>query len=421
MKIAFVPTTTSTFLTLFGTHKTLQSRSVLKCEQPSVNVVRMSAGSRSVRPAVNVARNYVTRDRTGLPVLNIDGFSRPPPPYWLFALIVAAVGWLLRRLVIARHLARVYKRVDLSQDIAEFYDARSAAWERVWGEHMHHGIYDKVDGKTLKGREAQVRTMSELLHFGGLLNEKLPPGARVLDVGCGIGGASRYLAEHFGEGCRVTGITLSPYQAKRATELNEERGLGGRVTNEVRNALKTGFPDDHFDVVWSLESGEHMENKQQFLQECARVLKPGGKMVMLAWCIRETSPPLRMAERFSIRRIMEEYCLPRVVPPSEYDTEMVRAGLRAVDLNDWTKRAAPFWGEVVRSALFRRSGWEVLLKYKWPLIRSALAMRHVIRGIKQGVFRIVAFSAHKPTEREAREEKERTVACCSKSSLPLTR
>lgn len=383
--------------------------------------MRMSAGSASTKPWKPSARGYVTRDRSGLTVVNIDGFSRPPMPLWLIALLVYAVGWIVRRLVVLRHLTRVYKRADLSKDIADFYDVRSAAWETVWGEHMHHGLYDKVDGKKLKGSEAQVRTMSELLRFGGLLRAKLPRGGKVLDVGCGIGGASRFLARHFGEDCEVTGITLSPIQAKRATELNEENGLSGRVKNEVRNALSTGFPDNHFDIVWSMESGEHMENKQLFLQECARVLKPGGKMVMLAWCIRESNPPLRVSERFSIRRIMEEYCLPRVAPASEYDTEMVRVGLRGVEVSDWTKRAAPFWGEVVRSAVLNPKGWSVLFKCGWPLIRSALAMRHVIAGIKQGVFRLVAFSARQPTALEVQEEAERAVQCCSKSSLPLVR
>lgn len=371
----------------------------------------MSAGSRRYAEFPRLARTYVTKDSYGVTVLNVDGLSRPPTPLWFIALIASAVGWFIRRFVIMRHLTRVYRRADLSKDIANFYDARSAAWETVWGDHMHHGLYDKVNGKVLRGREAQVHTMSELLRFGGLFEEVLPAGAKILDVGCGVGGASRYLASHFGNDCQVTGITLSPYQAKRATELNEARGLSHRVKNEVRNALDTGFPDDHFDVVWSLESGEHMENKQKFLEECARVLKPGGKMVMLAWCIRESSPPLRLSERFSIRRIMEEYCLPRVVPPSEYCTEMVRAGLRGIDVNDWTKRAAPFWTEVVLRAIFDPKAWGVLFKYKWPLIRSALAVRHVINGIKQGVFRLVAFSGRKPTPEEAKEEAERAVEC----------
>lgn len=364
------------------------------------------------RRARAVAGTFLTRDASGLRVVNVAGMSRGAgPPAWLLAVAAAALAWLARRAWLRRHLAVPYARADLKGDIAAFYDTRSAAWESVWGEHMHHGLYDVVDGRRLAGSDAQVRTMSELLRMGGIQDLKLPPGAKVLDVGCGIGGASRYLGRHFGDGVSVTGITLSPLQAERATQINKENGLEDRVTNIVANALDNGFPDKSFDVVWSMESGEHMENKYQFLQECTRVLKPGGHLVMLAWCVRECAPPLRLGERYSIRRIMEEYCLPRVAPASEYNTEMVRAGLRGVQQDDWTSRAAPFWGEVARSAAFDRRGWAALRKYGRPLIRSAIAMRHVIAGIRKGVFKLVAFAGRRPTEAEAAEERERRVRC----------
>ena len=366
-----------------------------------------------------ICRTYITKDRSGLTVVNIDGMSNPPLPIWIICLILGLIIWLIRRIIVIRHLMRIYKREDLARDISEFYDLRSLAWEKVWGEHMHHGLYDRIDGKKLYGKQAQIHTITELLRFGSLFNEKLPVDSHVLDVGCGIGGASRYLAQHFGDGCKVTGITLSEYQANRGNEINEEVGLNGRVQLKVENALQMTFPDNTFDVVWSMESGEHMENKHKFLEECARVLKPGGKMLMFVWCMRESKPKLNVTEKFALRRIMEEYCLPRLAPASEYETEMLRAGLRGVNTEDWTKRAAPFWGEVARSAVFRRSGWEVLIKYGWPLIRSALAMRYVIMGIKEGAFRVVAFVGKKPTKEERELEIANKVgSCSSKSSLP---
>lgn len=380
----------------------------------------MSAAPSRPKPclAATIASAHITRDSSGLTVIAIDGFSKRPTPWWFIALLLSAVVWVVRRIVVLRHIARVYKRKDLSQDIANFYDIRSAAWEAVWGEHMHHGLYDVVQGKRLRGREAQIRTVSELLKMGNLLDVSLPKGTRILDVGCGIGGASRILARHFGNDCHVTGITLSPFQAERARQLNKALGLEGRVQNTVKDALSNDFPDDHFDVVWSMESGEHIKDKYRFMHECARVLKPGGKFLMLVWCIRESTPPFKVSEQFAIRRIMEEFCLPRLAPPSEYITTMLRCGLRGVRVEDWTKRAAPFWGEVVQSAAFNPKGWAVLLEHGWPLLRSTLATRHVIAGIKRGVFRLVAITAHNPTETERRQEAMRAEGCCSKNSLP---
>lgn len=349
-----------------------------------------------------------------MPVLHIPGISkRRYPPAWLLIIFATVALWLLRRAVVLWHLRRKYVRDDLPGDIAKFYDLRSAAWESVWGEHMHHGLYDKVHGRVVKGVDAQIRTMSELLvlartHGGSILTPA--HGAQILDVGCGIGGASRFLARAFGPEAHVNGITLSPRQQARATELNAAQNFRN-VTIDIENAHATSFDDGFFDLVWSLESAEHMDDKKQFISECTRVLRPGAPFVMLAWCIRESSPPLNTSERFAIRKIMEYYCLPRLAPPSEYETEMLRAGLHDIYVEDWTERAAPFWDEVVRSAVFNRKGLAALFKYGWPLLRSAVTARHVIRGIRLGTFRLVAFTGRKLTELEARERAKLELKC----------
>lgn len=61
------------------------------------------------------------------------------------------------------------------------------------------------------------------------------------------------------------------------------------MTVLVENALRLPFEDGSFDLCWSLESGEHMPDKQQWLTEVQRVLKPGGTFVCVTWCHRETT------------------------------------------------------------------------------------------------------------------------------------
>ena len=77
------------------------------------------------------------------------------------------------------------------------------------------------------------------------------------------------------------GITLSPVQVARANALSAEQGLGDRHQFEVADALAMPFADDSFDLVWSMESGEHMPDKRQFVSELARVCKPGGTVLVL--------------------------------------------------------------------------------------------------------------------------------------------
>lgn len=77
--------------------------------------------------------------------------------------------------------------------IASFYNQSTYLWEKTWGQHMHHGYYGK-DGRESKDHlQAQIDLIDEALKFAGVTSAK-----SVVDVGCGIGGSSRYLAKKFG-------------------------------------------------------------------------------------------------------------------------------------------------------------------------------------------------------------------------------
>lgn len=98
----------------------------------------------------------------------------------------------------------------------------------------------------------------------------------------------RYLAKKFGANAQVTGITLSPEQVKRATQLAADQGVKN-AEFQVMDALDMQFPANSFDLVWACESGEHMPDKKKYVEEMARVLKPGGKIVIATWCQRDDS------------------------------------------------------------------------------------------------------------------------------------
>ncbi|MDX2096423.1 MAG: methyltransferase domain-containing protein, partial [Leptolyngbyaceae cyanobacterium bins.59] len=170
----------------------------------------------------------------------------------------------------------------LYQRIQKFYDESSGLWEQVWGEHMHHGYYGPDGRQPKERRQAQIDLIEELLQWAGVQKAD-----RILDVGCGIGGSSLYLADKFH--AKATGITLSPVQAQRARERASAAEISANF--EVADALNQPFADNTFDLVWSLESGEHMPDKAAFLQECYRVLKPGGTFILATWCHRSALPP----------------------------------------------------------------------------------------------------------------------------------
>lgn len=125
-----------------------------------------------------------------------------------------------------------------------------------------------VDEFHIRGREATV----ELAGCAAL-----NPGARVLDVGSGLGGSARYLAaEHQ---CSVTGIDLTQEYVDVANTLAAKVGLSNRVSFRRASALEMPFDDGAFDVVWTEHVQMNIADKLSFYREICRVTRSGGLLL----------------------------------------------------------------------------------------------------------------------------------------------
>ena len=117
----------------------------------------------------------------------------------------------------------------------------------------------------------------------------LRPGARVLHVGCGIGGPARTLAVEYG--CRVTGIDLTESYVEAGRVLTGRVGLNDAVSHHVGNALDLPFDDGSFDVVWMQHIGMNVADKGRLYREARRALRPGGKLALHEIVAGSVSPP----------------------------------------------------------------------------------------------------------------------------------
>ena len=122
----------------------------------------------------------------------------------------------------------------------------------------------------------------EQLHSRGIAATKehveragIRPGMHVLDLGCGIGGASCYLAAACG--CRATAIDLTTEYVGVALVLTARCGLADRIEYRRANALGLPFEDGRFDHVWSQHVTMNIADKKALAAEVARVLTPGGR------------------------------------------------------------------------------------------------------------------------------------------------
>lgn len=280
---------------------------------------------------------------------------------------------------------------ELYQNIQTFYDQSSALWESTWGEHMHHGYYGPAGTHRKQDRyQAQIDLIDQLLHWA-----QIDQATAILDAGCGIGGSALYLCDRYQ--AQVSGVTLSPAQAARATERAALAGLSDRAEFLVADVLQTPFPDEQFDFIWSMESGEHYPDKGQFFQESYRLLKPGGRLLMATWCHRPTNSlagPLTESEQAHLDWLYRLYHLPYVLSVPDYAHLAQQSGFQQLRTADWSEAVAPFWDDVIGSAL----NWEAiagLLQAGWPTIQGAFALGLMRWGFQRGLIRYGLISATK--------------------------
>ena len=222
--------------------------------------------------------------------------------------------------------------------IRKHYDRLSFLYRLFWGEHLHHGYWDA----DLSSAQAQVRLMERLAE-----RAHVPRGARVLHIGCGLGGSAFWLADRFD--CRVTGLTISPVQAKMANRKAKARGLNDRVQFKVQDANQWQPEPENVDMVWIMESSEHFQDKKGFFARCASALKPNGVLAVCAW-LRRDGPPMSDAEQKLVATIGEAMLSASLDGLSDYKKWMQEAGLTVEVAEDITRYVERTWEQCTRMA-----------------------------------------------------------------------
>jgi len=247
-------------------------------------------------------------------------------------------------------------RLKITREIADFWNKTSRAWQTIWGPHIHHGYFESQGETPVEAQEKLIEKLLELL--------EISPGDEILDVGCGMGGSSLYLAKKYG--VTVTGITLSPRQVQMARQLAQEGGMDN-VRFMVEDALSmSSLPDGSFDLVWSLESCEQFYDKQMFIQQAFRVLKPGGRLMLATWCSGADQYEGLQARQY--RKLCVALQLPYMPTINRYAKLLQQQGFGMDRKLDWSANVKETWTVGLASLrsysfldVFRMSGWRGLL------------------------------------------------------------
>jgi SAM-dependent methyltransferase len=155
-------------------------------------------------------------------------------------------------------------------------------------EHYTHGNLERaiLDALAAMGKDSARLTADDLapvdeFHIGGRKSTVefaqqlgLRPGMTLLDLGSGLGGPARFMAQ--AHGCQVVGIDLTPEYVQVAGALARRVGLDKRVSYVCGSALELPFPPQSFDAAYMLHVGMNIADKARLMTEVRRLLKPGG-------------------------------------------------------------------------------------------------------------------------------------------------
>jgi demethylmenaquinone methyltransferase/2-methoxy-6-polyprenyl-1,4-benzoquinol methylase len=212
-------------------------------------------------------------------------------------------------------------------------------------------------------REPVVHSAIEALKF--------PPGSRGLDVGCGNGSHTLLLAEAGLPAGNVTGLDLSPEQLANAREAAKESGLSKHVSFREGDMKDLPFDDDTFDWVWSMDCvGYAPIEPLPLIRELVRVVKPGGKIAILAWSSQQLLPGYPSLEARINATSSGIAPFVRGKSPEVHFTRALgwfrEAGLEALTAQTFVGAVHAPLNDDVRAELFS------LFQMRWPGVQSEL-------------------------------------------------
>jgi len=260
-------------------------------------------------------------------------------------------------------------RYNDKKEIRALYDVTSPYFRAMWGEHIHHGYW-------IRGDETREAAQNQLIdHLAGIA--KIRSGAKILDVGSGMGGSSIYLAKNYQ--AEATGITISPVQVEMANESAAKQNVKARFLLMDADAMNF---EDLFDVVWSVESISHYHDKGRFFATAARLLKPDGTMAIIDWFKKANLDAVDYKR--SVLPI-EKGMLIELGTMQDYEQQIKANGLKIAHTEVMNEKCAKSWDiglEIVKDKSF----WRAAAEHGLMFVRFLRAFRAMRAGFRSGNF-----------------------------------
>ncbi len=212
--------------------------------------------------------------------------------------------------------------------VVEYYNHTRFDYWLLWQDRnslaFHFGYYEDGIDNHSRALENGNHVLANIAGIGA--------GQRVLDAGCGLGGSSLWLAGR--RGAHSVGITTVEHQVRMARAIAARRSLSDKARFVQADYTAMPFTDESFDVVWAFESLCHAAEKAAFYREAARVLRPGGRLVVAEYvrasrCCDGTAQML-------LGEWLEGWAIPDLYTSDEHLAAASNAGFHDTELRDYT-------------------------------------------------------------------------------------
>lgn len=198
-------------------------------------------------------------------------------------------------------------------------------------DHIHFGLFEREDrprrGESLQESAGLARAVERMVDVV-VAPAAIAAHHHVVDAGCGVGGTAIRLVRQ--TGCRVTGVSLSSKQLEIARRKAADTNLGHRIAFNFADCSRSlPFADNSVDAVVNIESACHYSDRERFLREVRRILKPGGRLAAMDWMTVDNLSK-DQNDRF-IRPLCEAWPVSGLESEGSYTGKLRDAGLRLIE------------------------------------------------------------------------------------------
>jgi cyclopropane fatty-acyl-phospholipid synthase-like methyltransferase len=217
--------------------------------------------------------------------------------------------------------------------LREYYNETHIDYQVMWQLPVSHGKHAGYHDEDHRTHGSAVENMNRVLAD----TVDVGPTDTVLDAGCGVGGSTVWLATE--RDATAAGVDIVPMQLREARKLAAKRSVADATEFVLGDFTTTGFRDDTFDVVWAIESVSHYPEKLEFIEEAARVVDDGGRLVLSDGfrAVDQYTPH----ERERMDRWLDGWALPNLASVEEFRDGLEDHGFENVQFHEATENVMP--------------------------------------------------------------------------------